>query len=395
VILGLVSPSVEVDWYSLELAVGQLLTAETRANCLVEVDTMLELFASDGKTLIVADDDGGNGGNGPFSKLSAVEISSAGTYFLKVTLHTDGISQGYLLDLGAPMKPLCEVDTDCTCPDAFRCEDQGLDAGRCLPRYPSELEPNNGPTVVTPAALEVPVLATLATQSDQDWYGLDLVANEPYSLSTSSLCGEPVDLELAVYDALGQQQLAFDGDSGGGGHALLALWIPGTTGRYLARVRGQNLSTGGYVFLARSARCTEETGCQCQDQVCGEAGLCVAANSAPEGAPVPLALGARTQAAIGAPYDKDDFQVELVAGQVYDFQTLAYCGSAMDSFLTVLDPEAVQVASDDNGGEGFFAAVKGFQPAVSGVFTLRVKANGPGTGQYLVVATEVPAGEAR
>lgn len=133
-------------------------------------------------------------------------------------------------------------------------------------------------------------------------------------------------------------------DGGGDGHALIKVWIAPAGGTYPVRVRGQNLATGGYMFLASSAKCSQEAGCDCIDQVCGPDGLCGPALSVAEGdaEPVPLALGARVHSAVDAPYDKDDYDVQLSAGNSYDIETQTYCGGTLDSVLVLLDGDGTQ-----------------------------------------------------
>jgi len=391
-VLGLVSPAMEKDWYAVELLAGQLLTAGTRANCLHDVDTMIEVFAPDGQTLLAADDEGGEG---PFSLIGDLEIGQDGVHYVAVTIASDGQSQDYLLDLSAAFPPPCQSDADCACPGAFTCVLEGEDAGLCVPKYGAEIEPDDAPAAATALVPGAPLIAEISDPGDADWFAVQLSADAPYSFQTLPYCDEAVDLDLTLFDPAASAQLAYDADGGGGGHALIPLWVAPEDGAYLLRVRGQNLSTGGYLVLVESAACQVDADCGCVDQVCGAGGLCQPALSVPEGdgAPVPLAPGVHAQSAIDAPYDEDDWLVELAAGVSYDLETLSYCGASLDTKLELLDPGGATVATDDDGGEAFFAAVTGFVPGETGTFTLRIEAKGPGTGDYVVRFQPTPEEE--
>jgi hypothetical protein len=83
------------------------------------------------------------------------------------------------------------------------------------------------------------------------------------------------------------------------------------------------------------------------------------------------------------PGDVDKFAISLAPGK-YDFDTLSYCGSETDTEMELYAPGDQLVASDEDSGDEFFAAVKGFTVPQAAVYVIEVSGYGAAMGDYIV-----------
>ncbi len=379
-LMGRLEPEGETDWYAVTLEAGELLTVEARPHCGSNLDTLIGVYGPDKTTQVASADDGGAGG---WTLLSAVPIATSGTYSIGLTAFKTSGSGSYLLDVQAAFPPPCATDAACGCPELV------CTLGQCVPGMDeSELEPNDTAKNATPIALLESAKGAFDAAGDADWYVVALLAGAPVTIRTGTYCGASTDPAIALYDELGQNQLAGDEDSGGAGQALVQAFVPPASGLYRIKVTDQQLSTGPYVLRVDDARCKSDSDCACADASCNgtpaSPGMCVPALQADE-APDPtwLKLGTRVYAAIDAAYDLDAFTLSLAPG-TYDIETLSYCGSDTDTELVLIGPDGMPMKDDADSGDAFFAKLSGVVIDEAGSYTLEVTAYGPGTGEYLI-----------
>ena len=390
-VLGVIEAGDEQDLYHVELLAAQTLSAELGPHCASALDTRLHLWGPDG-ALVASDDDGGEGA---WSRLTAVEIPADGRYTLAVSAYGDAGLGTYVLTASATPPPLCLSDADCLalCPDLACLPKPGVeDLWVC--GYPhQESEPNDLVASATPLTPGVELQGALSAGED-DWFQVLLPANVQVDVVTRPACGAGADTEIEIFYGAALLPVAQDADSGPGGMAALDGWVTELGGAYFLRVRGKGGASGPYLLALRDAGCDEAAPCGCEDQHCVDAyegdgfgGVCRPVNPASELAgdeAAPLALGERVHGRIEPAGDEDWFEIVLDPG-LYDVRTLAYCGAALDTRLTLVDGAGVTVASDeDSGGDGL-AAVLGHALSAPGTVRVRVSAQGAVTGDYVLL----------
>jgi hypothetical protein len=96
--------TVDEDWFSVSAIAGDFLTLSTSALVAGISDTVLEVYASDGLSLIAMDDDSGMG---LFSALQNIEVPADGKLLLRVTRYSALGDDGYriLAESGTPPPP--------------------------------------------------------------------------------------------------------------------------------------------------------------------------------------------------------------------------------------------------------------------------------------------------
>jgi len=382
-VLGRIAPVAEIDWWAVPVIAGRLLTVEAKPHCGSVLDTVVGVYDAAGNLLAEDDDSGAN----EWSKVTGVVVEETGTVYVGVSAYSDSGTASYLLALTSELPPPCVNDQDCGCSE-LTCVLGGPDAGRCLPRMPAEVEPNHAPESASPLTVGGEVRGALGEVTESDWYALTLTAGQPLTLGTRGYCEAGPETSVAVFEADGVTQVGAATGGGVGGHARLEGFEAPSDGTYLVRVRSAAATTGPYVLSVQAETCQSDADCACFDQVCGGDGdfdQCVPALEL-TGDPAALDLGARVRGEIGAAYEIDRYVLSLGAGR-YDVATQSFCGAVMDTKLTVLNAAGDPVATDDDSGEGFFAAVSSLEVPAAGTVEVRVSAHGPAVGEYLLVVT--------
>ena len=216
------------------------------------------------------------------------------------------------------------------------------------------------------------VNVVIDTIGDRDWYRVDLVAGQTYTIHTSAINGSNTDAFLNLRTLTGTL-IVSDDDSGDGLNSLIS-YTPTTTGTFFIdagtwnnqTAGGFNLSvstfTSGSIDVAGSAATTEN-----------------------------LAIGGGINSTIDASGDRDWFRVNLVAGQTYLFRTGSTTAvteqTAVDTILTLRDAAGTQLATNDDAGEYTYSGLR-FTATTSGVYYLDVGGFGSTTGQYNLTAFE-------
>lgn len=385
-VLGWIDPISETDWWAIPVQANRRLTIETKSHCGSTLDALIGLYDAQGNLL--AEDD--NNGAGDWSKIEDLITARDETLYLGVSAYRESGAGSYLVTFTSELPPPCRTDADCLCAE-FTCITTGPDAGACLPRMPLEGEPNASPETATALAVGGEVRGTLEAPEDVDWFTLTLKKDEPVGFGTRAYCVEGLETEISIYRADGTTQIGYASGGGVGGHARIDRFTPDETGTYLVRVQSAAATVGAYVFSASSLLCANDAACACGDQVCGGSiatpGLCKPALESDGAAMTDITVGDRMHGTIGAALETDSFVITLAAG-TYDVETAPYCGTTMDTMIEVYDADGLLVATDDDGGEGFFGGVYGLAVPVVSTYEIRVMGSGPILGDYLVTVRE-------
>ena len=156
VAMGSIQPNQDVDYWSFPATAGDRVFAATQTafSASLSFDTVMELLASDGTTLIESDDNDGSFATSSSSIAGAV-IPSSGTYYLRIS---------YPGTLGIQIRPyFLHVRTQRGAPAA-------------------EVEPNN--TGATATALPASgYVSGVHAAADQDWFRISLSAGDTVFLS--------------------------------------------------------------------------------------------------------------------------------------------------------------------------------------------------------------------
>ncbi len=183
------------------------------ANLAGDTDTVIDLLAPDGVTLIARDDDGGGG----LASRLARTVSQAGAYFLRVRDYDSDGGPGY----GYTLTVRWSADAG----DAY--------------------EPDNSLAEATPAATGQTQARTFHIPGDQDWVRIDAPQGARLTIRTSDLTGE-TDTVLWLFDAR-RRLLTWNDDAGG--LASRIRYRVGRAGVYYLRVSEYNDAGGaGYGY---------------------------------------------------------------------------------------------------------------------------------------------------
>ncbi|MFP4395893.1 MAG: pre-peptidase C-terminal domain-containing protein, partial [Anaerolineales bacterium] len=200
------------DWISFDAVAGRTYTITT-SRLGGAVDTVLQLYDTDGKTLIDENDD----------YLAASDASQivwtaarSGKYYVRIT-HFDPTydpaeapvcGNGYQV---AVETALCDVAGDAYEPD---------DHFTAAAWRPAEGQP---------------ITRSFETLADKDWISFDAVAGRIYTITTSHL-GGAVDTVLQLYDTDGKTLIDENDDYLSDSKASQIVWRAGKNGKYFVRI---------------------------------------------------------------------------------------------------------------------------------------------------------------
>ena len=200
------------DWISFDAVAGRTYTITT-SRLGGAVDTVLQLYDTDGKTLIDENDD----------YLAANDASQivwtaarSGKYYVRIT-HFDPTydpaaapvcGNGYQV---AVETALCDVAEDAYEPD------------------------NHFTTAAWRPTEGQPITRSFETTADKDWISFDAVAGRTYTITTSHL-GGAVDTVLQLYDTDGKTLIDENDDYLADSDASQIVWTAAQNGKYFARI---------------------------------------------------------------------------------------------------------------------------------------------------------------
>jgi hypothetical protein len=189
------------------------------------------------------------------------------------------------------------------------------------------------------------VNSALDFPADTDWYRTRLEAGQSYRFILNGAGDNPVgDPMLRLYDANGAE-LAIDDDGGDGLNSYLEFTAP-STGAYYVEARGfTDDATGGYTLTAHAG------------DVPGDASTDASLSGD----------GDYREGTLGAAGDRDWYRVDLTEGQGVRLSLASTMtpDALADPMLVLYGPDGVEVARDDDGGEGLNSWIE-YQAAAAG-----------------------------
>jgi M6 family metalloprotease-like protein len=321
----------DVDWVRFSATAGARYTIAT--SNLVDVDTVLYLYGSDGTTLLASDDDGGGG----LSSQIVYTAVATNTLYARVVQY-DGVGTGsYLLGLAA--------------------------SGASGDPY----EPDNTPAQSSLIAAGGAQAHTFHIAGDVDWVRFPATVNYQYTLTTSSLASG-VDTVLYLYDSDGTTLLATNDDGGGGLSSQIVYTAVAARTLYAKVVQYGGVGTGSYLLgLAAS----------------GAAGDPYEPDDAPAQAKL-ISVGTTQARSLHTGGDVDWVRFSVTAGRQYAISTSGL-GAGVDTVLSLYGSDGATVlAYDDDGGGGLSSRIVYTAVATGTLYAEVLQFGGAGTGSYLL-----------
>lgn len=292
------------DWYEVQLDAGALLIANLRGSPSgggTLADAYVWLRDSTGAEL-ASDDESGEG----HDALLQYRITQSGTYYIDAGAWEDNTGT-FTLDVAQYQNEIGETTTMASSND-----------------------------------LSGPITGTIDYAGDHDWYEIQLEAGTTYQFymrGTDSGGGTLGNPYLWLHDATGTE-VAYDSD-GGGGHEALLTYQATQTGTFYLDAGAWADGTGTF---------TIET-----SQIANDIGE-TAATSVPHSD-----LGTPITGSIDFAGDHDWYEVQLDAGALYIFEmrgSETSGGTLADPYVWLRDSAGVELASDDEGGQGHDARLE-------------------------------------
>ncbi len=219
--------------------------------------------------------------------------------------------------------------------------------------------------------LSASVTGTIDFEDDQDWYAVELVAGTLYRFQmrgSPTGDGTLTDPELALRDANGVE-LLYDDDGGEGYNSQLE-YTALESGTYYIDAGGRDENTGTFTLEV------EEYANEVGDTVAGAAAY--------------GDLSAPVTGTIDLEDDQDWYQVELVAGTLYQFHMLGSPtgdGTLSDPELALRDANGVELLYDDDGGEGYNSRLE-FHATESGTYYIDAGGRNENIGTFTLNVEE-------
>jgi hypothetical protein len=330
---GLIQYAGDEDWFSVSMQANVSYTFMTQ-RLTGGADTILRVFAENGTTLLVENDDVLPGD--PSSRVAHTPAVN-GTYFI-VVLHksasaaTGGYDVRGLLTAAAP--PLPQPD-----------------------------DHKNDATTTSTLVQGTARTGTIENAGDLDWFKVALTPGN-YTFTTQNL-GNGMDTVIDLIDVNGTTVLDTNDDYGNGLASQITRAIT-VAGNYYISVKDFDASgTGGTYEL-----------------VLGVAGADDHRNDATTTSV--LTLGVAAAGRVESNGDKDWFRVSLVAGTTYTLRTTVT--GTDDTILTLFSGASVQLAENDDEAQGVLSSRISFPCTASGTYYLQVRGFSTSTPSYTVTA---------
>lgn len=320
----------DADWFRVELDSNQIYKFYSTGG----MDIRAALFASDGETELLSDDDGGENQNFNLQFTGY----AAGTYYLKVSGYEDRIGI------------------------------YGL-------RYVSEnsvgdqFEPNNTRAAATP--LEIGSQASSQNHTvhfgrDEDWFRFEVEAGKSYHFSSTG----SLDMKAELFVGEESESQTEDDDSGDENNFALNYVASQSGTAYLKVSPYSNSLTGNYQL-----QYYWETGDVDEyepDNDARTATILIISNSQQ-----------RQSHTLHSPLDEDWFRFYLQTGKTYTFRSESEL-DIMAYLYSDRSDEAI-AENDDNPNEEDYDFLLEFTPERSGFYNLKVKPYGNNYGEYLLI----------
>ena len=214
------------------------------------------------------------------------------------------------------------------------------------------------------------VSVNIETIGDHDWYRVELIAGQTYTIHTSGINGSNTDAFLNLRSSTGTVILS-DDDSGDGLNSLIS-YTPTTTGTFFIDAGTFGNQTTGSFRLSVSTFPATTT------DVLGSTSTTSS-----------LAVGGGINGTINSSGDRDWYSINLVAGETYIFRTgsttAVTAQTAVDTTLTLRNASGTQLVTNDDAGEYSYSGVR-FTATTTGTYYLDVGGIGAVTGQYNLTA---------
>ncbi|GAM97239.1 extracellular neutral protease B [alpha proteobacterium U9-1i] len=341
---GTLYPAGDKDWYRLNVTPGQrysfTLNGVTEGE--TTLDPVLAIYNAAGEQIAGNDD-----ANGSLNAALNFTPTEAGFVFVEARGFSEDAAGGYVLNVSAgPVPP----------------DDAGNDA--------------TTRARVTPGGA---VSGTLESEGDVDWYRLSARTSQRYRIALNGADGDGAlgDPVLRVIDSNGVEVAAND-DSETGLNSLLE-FSPNANGDVFIEAGGfGGQATGAYTLNVTAERAPTDS---------------VAGDSHTRGR---LALDASVSDGLDFAGDRDWRRIRLEGGQSYRFTLNSNTDAATpltDPLIKIFGNDSVELAADDDGGDGFNSYLEFTAPESGNYF---VEARGFGddaTGGYTLTARagDIPA----
>lgn len=339
---GAVSPAGDVDFFKITLTAPSDLRVWTNPGTTGAIaDTLVDVYAADGTTLIGSDDDGGVG----LYSLLVLGNLPANDYYVVVRGFTTNVG-AYTFDVVA-----APVGTYVVVPPALVNVAEGAENNDPRPGFgagtatASQVFSLNAGNLGAGGGSSTSF--TIAT-ADYDWYAFTVTTTGTHTFETITGAPSPAttDTVVGLFDS-SLAQLAFDDDGGAGNLSLLSFNIT-TPGTYYAVVKAWGSSIGNFTLRILGPLPPLPSGAA---TVAAQAGGCDGATlgTASPGTEVPVLGSEFVLTAAGLDASTPAFRVlGLVTGTPFDLGTIG--GPA--GCLVDVDPiSSTFVLSDANGND--------------------------------------------
>jgi serralysin len=234
-----------------------------------------------------------------------------------------------------------------------------------------------GTTSTVPIAPGAPIVVSIDTLGDHDWYQVNLVAGQTYVFETIDnypAADALSDSTLTLRDAAGTLLITND-DKGGSDNYSMITYTATTSGAYFIDVGAFNDLATGSVQL-RFGESLAGSG----DTVRGDFTTTAS-----------LALGGSVNGTVNALGDHDWFAVTMTAGQSFLFRTNSVVGGVSDTILSIHNSTGAVLAFNDDVVAGNTLSQLRFTATIAGTYYLDVAAfNESATGAFNITAEIAP-----
>lgn len=329
---GQVSPAGDKDWYRLHVEAGQryAITLDGVGANDQTLDPFVTVYAADGTTQLGFNDDANGSLNSAFSYVP----SQSGDVFVEARGFNDEITGAYRLNVTQSTLP----------PDAV----------------------GNGRNTRARLQPDQPVAGSLDYEGDVDSFRMSVSRGHMYRITLVGGDGDSVlhDPMVRIVDRNGQE-LASNDDSGDGLNSALD-FVPQSGGDVFVEAHAfDDAQTGTYTLSLKVENLPP-------DPAGGDAHSAAGMN-----------LEHETNADIGYPGDHDWYRIRLEAGQSYRFMLNGAGNSPLaDPVVKVHDAQGVEIASDDDGGEGLNAYLEFTAPSDGVYYVEATSFDESATGGY-------------